>query len=147
MPQLGVVKLGDQRSMVIADVPGLIDGASEGKGMGHQFLRHLERTRVLLHMLALDPDPSREPVGDLAALEAELSRYGTFDGQPRIVALNKSDTLMDKNGRKLVADLRAELREKNIPLFVISAHTGQGVEKLLEAIWRRIAVVRENEAK
>lgn len=142
VPQLGVVKLGEQRSMVVADIPGLIDGASEGKGLGHQFLRHLERTRVLLHLLALDPDPEREPVGDLEALESELSRYGTFDGQPRIVALNKSDTLMDENGRKLIADLRAELKAQNIPLFVISAHTGKGVSKLLEAIWRRIEVSR-----
>ncbi len=146
VPQLGVVKLGETRSMVVADVPGLIDGASEGKGLGHRFLRHLERTRVLLHLLALDPDPSREPVGDLEALEAELSQYGTFDQQPRIVALNKSDTLMDENGRKLIADLREELRARNIPLFVISAHTGKGVKKLLEAIWRRIEVTREREA-
>jgi GTP-binding protein len=139
-PQLGVVKLSDQRSMVVADVPGLIDGASEGKGLGHQFLRHLERTRVLLHLLALDPDPQREPVGDLDAIEAELAKYGEFDKQPRIVALNKSDTLMDKNGKALIADLRAELKARNIPLFVISAHTGKGVDKLLEAIWRRISL-------
>ena len=89
VPQLGVVSMSDQRTMVVADVPGLIDGASEGKGLGHQFLRHLERTRVLLHMLALDEDPNREPLGDLDAIEAELTKYGTFEGQPRIVALNK----------------------------------------------------------
>lgn len=138
VPQLGVVSMSDQRTMVVADIPGLIDGASEGKGLGHQFLRHLERTRVLLHLLALDVDPNREPLGDLDAIEAELSKYGTFDGQPRIVALNKSDTLMDDNGKALIKDLRAELKAKNIPLFVISAHTGKGVSKLLEAIWRRV---------
>jgi len=139
VPQLGVVDLGDQRSMVVADVPGLIEGAAEGKGLGLQFLRHLERTRVLLHLLALDDDPNREPIGDLDAIEAELSKYGEFDGQPRVVALNKADTLMDENGKALVADLRAELKAKNIPLFVISAATGKGVQKLLEAIWRRLA--------
>jgi GTP-binding protein len=138
VPQLGVVKLSDQRSMVVADVPGLIEGAAEGKGLGHQFLRHLERTRVLLHLLALDDDPNREPIGDLEAIEAELSKYGEFNDQPRVVALNKSDTLMDKNGKALIADLKAELKAKNIPLFVISAHTGKGVDKLLEAIWRRL---------
>jgi len=142
VPQLGVVKLSDQRSMVVADVPGLIDGAAEGKGLGHQFLRHLERTRVLLHLLALDDDPNREPLGDLEAIEAELAKYGEFDTQPRIVCLNKSDTLMDKNGKSLIADLRAELKAKNIPLFVISAHTGKGVPKLLEAIWRRLEASR-----
>lgn len=139
VPQLGVVGLSDQRSMVVADVPGLIEGAAEGKGLGHQFLRHLERTRVLLHLLALDDDPQREPMGDLETLEAELSKYGEFDQQPRVVALNKADTLMDDNGKALIADLRAELKAKNIPLFVISAHTGKGVDKLLEAIWRRLA--------
>ncbi len=138
VPQLGVVSMSDQRTMVVADVPGLIDGASEGKGLGHRFLRHLERTRVLLHILALDEDPNREPLGDLDAIEAELTKYGTFEGQPRIVALNKADTLMDENGKALIAELRAELKAKNIPLFVISAHTGKGVPKLLEAIWRRI---------
>lgn len=138
VPQLGVVRLGDGRSMVVADVPGLIDGASEGKGLGHQFLRHLERTKVLLHLMALDLDPEREPLGDLDALEVELERHGKFDGRPRVVALNKSDTLEDEAGRKLVADLRIELKARNIPLFVISAHTGQGVDRLLEAIWRRI---------
>lgn len=138
-PQLGVVAVGEGRSMVVADIPGLIDGASDGKGLGHQFLRHLERTKVLLHLLALDPDPSREPMGDLAALETELERYGRFDGRPRVVALNKADTLADPNGKALVADLRAELRKQNIPLFLISAATGQGVDKLLEAIWRRLS--------
>ncbi len=146
VPQLGVVQLGDQRSMVVADVPGLIEGAADGKGLGHQFLRHLERTRVLLHLLALDLDASREPIADLEAIEAELATYGgagTFDTQPRIVALNKSDTLMDDNGKALIADLRADLKARNIPLFVISAHTGKGVQKLLEAIWRRLEAVRE----
>lgn len=138
-PQLGVVAVSEGRSMVVADIPGLIDGASDGKGLGHQFLRHLERTKVLLHLLALDPDPAREPMGDLAALEQELERYGNFDGRPRVVALNKSDTLNDANGKALVADLRAELRAQNIPLFLISAATGQGVQKLLEAIWRRLS--------
>ncbi len=147
VPQLGVVKLGDQRSMVVADVPGLIEGAADGKGLGHQFLRHLERTRVLLHLLALDLDPSREPQADLDAIEAELAKYGTFDTQPRIVALNKADTLMDENGKALIKDLRAELKARNIPLFVISAHTGKGVQKLLEAIWRRIEVTRQRDER
>ena len=138
VPQLGVVGLSDQRSMVVADVPGLIEGAAEGKGLGHQFLRHLERTRVLLHLLALDDDPQREPLGDLQTLESELSKYGEFEHQPRVVALNKADTLMDDNGKALIADLRAELKAQNIQLFVISAHTGMGVDKLLEAIWRRL---------
>lgn len=139
VPNLGVVTLSGKRSMVIADVPGLIKGAAEGKGLGLRFLRHLERTRVLLHVLAPDPDPEREPLADLDVLEDELGRYGSqFEGRPRVVALNKADILEDEDGRALVARLKKDLRARNIPLFVISAATGQGCEKLLEAIWRRL---------
>ncbi|MCH9679817.1 MAG: GTPase Obg [Deltaproteobacteria bacterium] len=140
VPNLGVVQMSGGRSMVVADVPGLIRGASDGKGLGHQFLRHLERTRVLLHVLAPDYEPGREPVADLDALEQELDHYGSqFDGRPRVVALNKNDLLADADGRALVAQTRAMLRARNIPLFVISAETGAGVPKLLEALWRRLA--------
>ena len=142
VPQLGVVRLGPNRSMVVADVPGLIEGASQGKGLGLQFLRHLERTRVLVHLLAPDLDPEREPLADLEVLEAELAAYGSgFEGRPRVVALNKIDVLKDEEGQALVAQLRRTLRERNIPLFVISAHTGEGVDALLEAIWRRLEAV------
>lgn len=141
IPNLGVVRLSGGRSMVVADVPGLIRGASEGKGLGLQFLRHLERTRVLLHLLAPDPEPGREPLADLEALELELSRYGSqFDGRPRVVALNKLDLLHDDEGHALVARLREQLRARNIPLFTISAQTGAGIPRLLEAIWRRLSL-------
>lgn len=143
VPNLGVVSLSSGRSMVIADVPGLIRGASEGKGLGLQFLRHLERTRVLLHLLAPDFEPGREPLADLDALELELERYGTqFDGRPRVVALNKRDLLDNEEGRAQVAQLRELLRERNIPLFTISAETGAGIPRLLEAIWRRLTPQR-----
>lgn len=143
-PQLGVVRLDDMRSMVVADVPGLVDGASEGRGLGHEFLRHLERTRVLLHLLAPDPTPGREPLDDLERLEGELERYGDmFDGRPRVVALNKIDT---PEGDELVKRTRRALRRRNIPLFAISAVTGEGTEALLEALWRRLVLVRERES-
>jgi len=143
VPQLGVVQLGESRSMVVADVPGLIRGASDGKGLGHQFLRHLERTRVLLHMLAPDPSPGRHLEADLDTIETELARYGGFDEQPRVVALNKVDLLQDPIGRRRIAGLRRMLRERNIPLFLVSAETGDGLEPLLEAIWRRLQAARE----
>lgn len=139
VPQLGVVSLGPDRVMVVADVPGLVRGASEGRGLGHQFLRHLERTRVLLHLLAPDPDDTRSPLADLDALESELRRYDAdgalFEGRPRVVALNKMDT---PEGEALLQDLKRRLRERNIPVFPISAHTGEGIDKLLEALWRRL---------
>jgi GTP-binding protein len=143
-PQLGVVSLpsgpGDrERTMVVADVPGLVDGASEGRGLGHEFLRHLERTRVLLHLLAPDPTPGRELLRDLDALEGELRRYGPmFEGRPRVVALNKIDT---DEGRELIQQTRRALRKRNIPLFPISAATGEGTGPLLEALWRRLALL------
>jgi GTPase len=139
VPQLGVVGLGEGRSMVVADVPGLIRGASEGRGLGLQFLRHLERTRVLLHLLAPDLDPDREPLADLAALEAELGQYGdVFANRPRVVAINKIDLLGDAEGKRKLSDLRRALQARGIPLFPISAHTGDGVPALLEALWRRV---------
>lgn len=143
VPQLGVVSLGQSRSMVVADVPGLVRGASEGRGLGLQFLRHLERTQVLLHLLAPDLDPERDPLEDLDALEAELAQYGpVFDGKPRVVALNKTDVLGDEEGQDRIADLRAALAERNIPLFAISAHTREGLPAVLEALWRRLARLR-----
>lgn len=143
VPQLGVVSLSGERSMVVADVPGLVDGASEGRGLGHEFLRHLERTRVLLHLLAPDPTPGRNVLADLDALEGELRRYGPmFEGRPRVVALNKIDT---EEGAALIRDTRRALRKRNIPLFPISAATGDGTEALLEALWRRLELVRKRE--
>lgn len=140
VPQLGVVSLSGERSLVVADVPGLIHGASEGRGLGLDFLRHLERTRVLLHLLAPDPTPGRDPLADLKALEKELLQYGTmFVGRPRVVALNKIDT---PEGQEAMGPLRKALREQGIPLFPISARSGEGVPELLEALWRRVDMVR-----
>jgi GTP-binding protein len=139
VPQLGVVSLGPLRQIVVADIPGLVKGASEGKGLGHEFLRHLERTRVLLHLLAPDPGEGRHPLDDLDALEHELTAYGDmFEGRPRVVALNKIET---PEAQALYKETKRELRKRNIPLFPISAHTGEGIDKLLKALERRIDMV------
>lgn len=144
VPQLGVVALSGERSLVVADVPGLIHGASEGRGLGLDFLRHLERTRVLLHLLSPDPTPGRDPLADLKALEKELSQYGEmFVGRPRVVALNKIDT---PEAQEAQGTLRKLLRAQGIPLFPISARTGEGVPELLEALWRRVDMVRRGAA-
>ena len=136
--------MSGERSFVVADVPGLIDGASAGKGLGHAFLRHLERTRVLLHLLAPDPSEGRSPVADLDALERELQQYGPmFAGRPRVVALNKIDT---DAGHELVAETKAALKARGIPVFPISAHTGEGIPRLLEAVWRRVSTALEAES-
>jgi GTP-binding protein len=144
VPQLGVAQLPGERSLVVADVPGLIRGASEGKGLGLDFLRHLERTRVLLHLLAPDFAEDRDPLTDLAALEHELKHYGDmFDGRPRVVAINKIDT---SESQEAMAPLRKALRAQGIPLFPISARTGEGVPELMEALWRRVDMVRRQPA-
>lgn len=144
VPQLGVAALSGERSLVVADVPGLIVGASEGRGLGLDFLRHLERTRVLLHLLAPDYGEGREPLADLAALERELMQYGPmFAGRPRVVALNKCDT---QEAQDALPVLRKALRAQGIPVFPISAQSGEGVPELLEALWRRVDMVRRQES-
>ena len=144
VPQLGVAALPGDRSLVVADVPGLIVGASEGRGLGLDFLRHLERTRVLLHLLSPDYAEEREPLADLAALEKELKQYGSmFEGRPRVVAINKIDT---QEGQAALEPLRKALRQQGIPLFPVSARTGEGVPELLEALWRRVDMVRQQTA-
>jgi GTP-binding protein len=143
VPHLGVVSLSGERSMVVADVPGLIEGAAAGRGLGHEFLRHLERTRVLLHVLTFDHTPGRHPFRDLEVLEEELRQYGSmFEDRPRVVAFNKIDT---PEARRLVRPLAAKLQARDIPLFPISAQTGEGVDALLEALWRRIKLSRDRE--
>jgi GTP-binding protein len=145
VPQLGVASLPGERSLVVADVPGLIRGASEGKGLGLDFLRHLERTRVLLHIVAHDFGEGRDPLKDLAALEHELKHYGEmFEGRPRVVAINKVDTA---EGQEQLGPLRKALRAQGIPLFPISARTGDGVPELMEALWRRVDMVRRQPAR
>ena len=151
-PHLGVVSLSDDRSFVVADVPGLIEGAHEGQGLGHQFLSHLERTRVLVHVIDVSSASGRDPVDDFEVIQRELSLYrgtnerGTvplFADRPRIAAANKIDALDDP---ERLTRLEAHLRKRQVPLYKISAVTGEGIPQLLEAMWRELseaAVSRE----
>ncbi|HWV39052.1 MAG TPA: GTPase ObgE [Vulgatibacter sp.] len=141
VPNLGVVGYKDHRSFVVADIPGLIEGASEGAGLGHQFLRHVERCRILVHVVdASAPDlaPERDPAEDFATINRELARYSPeLAGRPQIVALNKCD-LPDARAR---ADAFAkELRRREDPpeVFLISAATREGVEALVDACAERL---------
>ena len=128
-PHLGIVDLGEERQFVVADVPGLIEGAHLGKGLGIQFLRHVERTRVL----ALLVDGSAEdPAADASVVAHELAAHGAeLAEKPRLLVLTKADLLPpeDRAGRASRAGVEAS---------VISAHTGEGVPELLEALWRRL---------
>ena len=142
-PNLGVVRIGHEKSFVIADIPGLIEGAAEGAGLGHQFLRHLQRTRLLLHMIDLSPfDENADPVADARALIAELEKYDPKLAQkPRWLVLNKLDLIAGNERDKKVHDLVTRL-EWNGPVFEISAYTKTGCTELMEAIYRYFEQLR-----
>lgn len=143
-PNLGVVSLSGDRSFVVADVPGLVEGAHRGHGLGHQFLSHLERTKVLVHVIDLSSATGRDPVEDFAIIQRELDLWGKDSRpllQPRLAAANKIDVLDDPSR---LARLEAPLRDAGIPLYPISAVTGEGVAALVEAMWREVASRRES---
>jgi GTP-binding protein len=134
-PNLGVVRVDESRSFVVADIPGLIEGAAEGAGLGHQFLRHLARTRLLLHIIDLAPlEPERDPVKDARAIVAELRKYDDeLYRKPRWLVLNKADLLPDDAREKAMRAFVRKLRWKG-PTFMISALTGYGCRELVYAV-------------
>jgi GTP-binding protein len=140
-PNLGVVKLNDDRSFVVADVPGLIEGAHRGLGLGHQFLRHLERTKVLIHLVDVSGASGRDPVEDLDTVRRELELFdASLAAKPQLVAANKTDAVDDE---ARVTSLAKRARKLKLPFFRISGVTGSGVPGLLEAAWRTLAEARE----
>jgi GTPase len=138
-PNLGVVSVGEHRSFVMADIPGLIEGAAEGAGLGIRFLRHLQRTRVLLHLVDISPpDPEADPVKDARAIVGELKKFSKdLLDKPRWLVLNKIDLLPEKEAAKLCADIVRRLRWKG-PVYRISAATGQGTKELMQDVMRLI---------
>jgi len=140
VPNLGVVQLSDERNFVIADIPGLIEGAAEGAGLGHQFLRHVERCRVLLHIVedTFTTGPERSPLADFDVINGELARYAPeLADTPQVVVLNKIDAGTQHGS---VDELRGEFAARGIELLSMSAATGEGVQAVLEALWRVISV-------
>jgi GTP-binding protein len=130
VPNLGVVRHGDE-TFVIADMPGLIEGASEGVGLGHQFLRHVERNRVLVHVVDAFPIDESDPVANYHLIESELRKYSEeIWNRPRLIALNKIDVVPPGE----FGPLRERFEALGQPLFPISAATGQGIEMLLRAV-------------
>jgi GTPase len=143
-PNLGVVRVGPEQSFVVADVPGLIEGAAEGAGLGHQFLRHLQRTRLLLHLVDLAPfDDGTDPVAQAKAIVAELKKYDkTLYEKPRWLVLNKLDMVPEDERAVRVKDFVKRMRWKG-PVFEISALTREGCEPLVRAIYDHVAAMRE----
>ncbi len=142
-PHLGVVTLDGDRSFVVADVPGLIEGAHTGHGLGQQFLKHVERTKVLVHVVDVSEASGREPVEDFDTVRREL---GLFDPalleRRQLVAANKIDVLAD---RARLQRLQGHVDRLGLPLLPISAVTGDGVRALLEAMWQRLGEARVEE--
>ena len=132
-PHLGVVEVADAGSFVMADIPGLIEGASEGAGLGHDFLRHIERTKVLVHIVDAASTEGRDPVEDIYTIQKELEQYnGELSKRPQILVLNKIDAIVDDgSGNDPVKRIRAEFEPKGYPVFEISAVTGAGIQDLL----------------
>ena len=142
-PNLGVVLMRDDRSFVVADVPGLIEGAHTGHGLGDRFLKHLERTKVLIVLVDVSGLSGRAPADDLDVLRRELSLFDAELGRkPQLVAANKIDAATDES---LVASLEARARELALPFFRISAVAGTGLQPLLEAAWTILAEARAAE--
>jgi GTP-binding protein len=137
VPTLGLVRLDVERSFVIADVPGLIPGASEGKGLGLRFLRHLERTRVLVHLLDLDPATGRDPVEDWRTIQAELRAYSPeLAARPQLVAANKIDL---EGAAPRLKRVVAMGRRRRLPVFPLAARTGHGLAELRAALGAALA--------
>ncbi|MFI6237343.1 GTPase ObgE [Micromonospora sp. NPDC050784] len=131
VPNLGVVRM-DNHTFTVADVPGLIPGAATGKGLGLEFLRHIERCAVLVHVIdSATLEPGRDPVADIDAIEAELSQYGGLADRPRLVAINKVDV---PDGRDLAEIVRPDLEERGYQVFEVSAATREGLKELTYAM-------------
>lgn len=142
-PNLGVVRVGPEKSFVIADIPGLIEGAAEGAGLGHQFLRHLQRTRVLLHVVDLAPfNPDVDPVAEAKAIVKELKKYDeALHQKPRWLVLNKLDMVPAEERAERVKDFVKRYKWKG-PVFEISALTREGCEPLIRAIYDHVAAIQ-----
>ncbi len=138
-PNLGVVRIGPEQSFVVADLPGLIEGAAEGAGLGHLFLRHLQRTRLLLHIVDMAPfDDSVDTVAQAKAIVHELKKYDqALYEKPRWLVLNKLDMVPEEQRAALVKDFVKRLKFKG-PVFEISALTREGCEPLVQAVFRHI---------
>ena len=137
-PNLGVVDLPDGQGFVIADIPGLIEGASEGVGLGHEFLRHIERTKLMIHIVDAAGTEGRDPVEDIYKINAELEAYNPdIAGRPQIIAANKIDVIF-QDGEDPIARLKAEFEPKGIPVYPISGATGAGIKELLYAVAEKL---------
>lgn len=139
-PNLGVVDLDDAKGFVIADIPGLIEGASEGVGLGYEFLRHIERTKVIVHIVDAASTEGREPIEDIYAINKELEAYNPeIASRPQIIAANKIDVMyMNPDKDDIIERIKNEFEPKGIPVYPISAVSGEGLRELLYAVQNKL---------
>lgn len=136
-PNLGVVRVGEEQSFVLADIPGLIEGASEGIGLGHDFLKHVERTSVLVHVLDVSGSEDRDPIDDFYKINQELKGYNEkLETKPQIIAANKMDI---PTSLKELERLRQEFEPKGYTIYPVSAATGEGINELKYGIWELLS--------
>lgn len=141
-PNLGVVDLDGGDGFVIADIPGLIEGASEGVGLGHEFLRHIERTKVMIHMVDAASTEGRDPLEDIKVINAELESYNAeLANRPQVIAANKIDAFYGDEGEEVLQRLKEEFEPKGIKVFPISAVSGKGVRELLYYVKERLGEI------
>jgi len=135
-PNLGVVELAEHMSFVLADIPGIIEGASEGVGLGHEFLRHIERTRLLIHVVDVSSIEGRNPIEDFDIINDELVKYNLeLEKRPQIIAANKTDIIQDE---EVYEEFKQEMKKRGYTLFEISAATKKGVEELMKHVYSEI---------
>ncbi len=143
VPNLGVVNREDHRPFVVADIPGLIEGASKGAGLGLTFLRHVERTRLLIHLLDVSEGPSRDAINDFQAVNRELKAYApSLQEKKQLLALNKIDLL---SVRERAEDIENQFKKMGHRLYLISGKTGEGLEELLEDVFKTIESISERD--
>ena len=136
-PNLGVVYVGEYESFILADIPGIIEGASEGAGLGHDFLRHIDRCRLLIHVVDVSGSEGRDPIADFEAINEELAQYDPeLASRPQLVAANKCDLLPPDS--TALADFKAHVQAKGYPVFEISAAAHQGIQELIYAAGARL---------
>ena len=139
VPNLGVVSVGEEQNFVMADIPGIIEGASEGAGLGHDFLRHIDRCRLLVHVVDVSGSEGRDPVEDFDAINAELSQYSpNLATRPQIVVANKTDIMEDES---LLEKLRAHVEPLGYPLFALSAASHTGTRELVLKIAEKLSTL------
>lgn len=144
-PNLGVVDLEGTKGFVIADIPGLIEGASEGVGLGHEFLRHIERTKVIIHIVDVAGTEGRDPIEDIYAINKELEAYNEdIAKRPQVIAANKTDAIYDDGaGNDPVSALKAEFEPQGIKVYPISAISGKGLNELLYEVYNMLEEINE----